>query len=284
MTIDKQALLLNVEEILSLSNGEKSGSIADELLKFVRHFWDFNLIVEVLMTDKQRKWDELFLVAQFFNTLIDYSEDDCLTRSGLINDATRLYAKSFTLCPRKQRHHIAYGLLKLIEKTYHTGYVTGSSSKFYFCDFVATFDFYSSIHYYHDVLPQEPLQWPSTSNNHRLGNVFQLYLLKHVLDFDANSLNPLVVDKEKYLIDLDKWQHNTSKLTEKEIKQTAKFLLGNLLESVADEEIDWFTFENDEFWKVNEDGKVYMRDLNEEMRIQQEEVDTYGHILTDFPL
>ena len=154
MNIDKQQLLLHVEDILTLSKGNKGGSITDELRKFVRQFWDFNLIVEVLMTDKQRKWEELFKVAQFFNTLIDYAENDYLTRSGLINDATRLYAKSFTLCPMKLRHHIAYGLLKLIEKTYHTGYVSGSSSKFYFCDFVDTFDFYSSIHYYHDVLRQ----------------------------------------------------------------------------------------------------------------------------------
>ena len=55
-----------------------------------------------------------------------------------------------------------------------------------------------------------------------------------------------------------------------------------MLESVSDEEINWYTLENKEFWSVNENNEIFQRNLEEEIRIQQEEYDLYGHVLTKF--
>lgn len=281
MEIDKKLLIQQAQEILSLSESQKESAIP-RIKEFIRHFWDFNLIVEFLMTDKSRKWEDLFLIGQFFSRIIEYSANDYLTQSGLINDAGRLYAKAFTLCPFHFRHRIAYELHKLIGKTYYTGYVSGSTDKFYFCGFVETFDFYNDIYYNQDELPQCLLSWSNSSRDHRLANVFQLFLLNHIDNFNLLSPNEIVFDRDKEVENKTKWEHNTSKLAPEDIKQTAKFLLGNMLKSVSDEEINWYILENEEFWSVNENNEIFQRNLEEEIRIQQEEFDLYGRVLTKF--
>lgn len=281
MNIDKQSLILQVKEILSLTDNHKD-SVIPKIREFIRHFWDFNVVVEFLMTDKNRKWEDLFLLGQFFNKMIDFASKDYLTQSGLINDAGRLYAKAFTLCPIRCRHRIAYEVHNLIDKTYHMGYVSGSSEKFYFSRFVETFDFYNLIYYYQDKLPQCLSSWSSSSRDHRLANVFQLYLLNHIYSFDVISPNEILFDRVKEAGRKTKWEHNTSNLSHKEIKEIANLLLGNVLESVSDEEINWYTLENEEFWSINNNDEIFQRDIAEEIRIQQEEYDMYGHVLTKF--
>lgn len=261
---------------------EQKEATISKIKAFIRNFCDFNLVVELLISDKNRKWEELYLAGQFFKEMMHYASHDSLAQSSLIVYAVKLYAKAFSLCPIRSKHIIAYDLHKIINNSYYTRYVPGSSVKHYNCRFVDEFGFYDTISYNRNDFPQGLLTWSYSTRSHRLGNLIQLYLLNHIYNFNKISPNTIKLDKNEDTEDMAKWVKNITNLDSKEIKKTAILLLKEIFDSVSDEEIDYYTFEVDEYWAINKNNEVIIRDIGEEIRIHEEEFNMYGYIRTDF--
>ena len=118
MNINKTQLIKVVNVTLLYHQNGNDCKMKESIRYFVLHYWDFNLVTEYFLTYPNITWNELKSLGNFFSLIYDYSEDEPLTRTNLIDYATKCFSKSFLLCPMSERHGIVHDFNNLVGKTY----------------------------------------------------------------------------------------------------------------------------------------------------------------------
>ena len=233
-----------IKESLQYHQEKNEYRFLASIQEFVEQYWNFQLVTKTVIANKKTKWHELKFLGNFYSILLDYSEDDYYTKEELFDYASRCMARAFMLSPYNEKHSIVFDFNNLVEKTYKQYTACGDNQVTYGSSLVMYL--HLVFFFYKQEYPSVIKKWSHRTREHRLANLLQMYLCKHLIAYNKIKQDYFFVNYEK----VDKYENNLKGLTMPEINFVAKDVLEKIFLRVTDEAIqDEFNYE--EYWEYD---------------------------------